>query len=151
MEKPKKICYNLDQQTILICEWVDLEVAIMVNIAILREMHKLCSLYEKRWGREVDFIGMPDNLSQEKLLQVMRIIAETGDSVMVGFQKRKALVNPYFDYIENYHMSHDIRNGFVFDKPCPLCNNRVVYREVGNSYAYECQTENCFVARFRGI
>ena len=123
----------------------------MIDVTMMQEIYKLCALYEKRWGKEVDYTGMPANIGQEKLLQILRIIVETGDSILVGFQKRKALVDPYFDYLESYHSSHDIPNGFVFEKSCPLCNNRVIYHKVGNSYEYKCETLNCFTSTFRGI
>lgn len=75
----------------------------LVNVKAMQEIHKLSSLYEKNWGKEVDYVGMPILIDQENLLQVFRIIVETGDSVLVGFQKRKALVDPYRDYLEEYH------------------------------------------------
>ena len=127
------------------------EVIILVNVKAMQEIHKLSSLYEKRWGKEVDYVGMPTRLCQETLLQVLRLIVDTGDSILVGFQKRKALVDPYHDYLENFHENNDIQNGFVFEKPCPLCNKKVIYYEQGNSYEYRCETENCFNSTFRGI
>lgn len=127
------------------------EVKILINVKAMQEIHKLSSLYEKRWGKEVDYVGMPTRLCQETLLQVLRLIVETGDSILVGLQKRKALIDPYYNYLEEYHEKHNITNCFVFEKPCPLCNNKVIYHQNGNSYEYKCETENCFNSIFRGI
>lgn len=123
----------------------------LVNVKAMQEIHKLSSLYEKNWGKEVDYVGMPISVDQENLLQVFRIIVETGDSVLVGFQKRKALVDPYRDYLEEYHENNNIQDGYIFEKNCPLCNGKVVYHQQGNSYEYRCETENCFIMTFRGI
>ena len=125
----------------------------MINIKILQELNKLSALYEKRWGKKVDYIGMPSNISQERLLLVLRYIVDTGDSVLVGFQKVRNITLKYLDYIEREHESHawDVENGYVFTKPCPLCGEKVKYFEFGNSYSYTCSTENCFNATCRGI
>ena len=127
------------------------EVKKLINVKAIQEIHKLSSLYEKRWGKEVDYVGMPTRLCQETLLQVLRLIVETGDSILVGFQKRKSLVDPYNDYLEEYNKNNNIQNGFVFEKSCPLCNNKVIFHQQGNSHEYKCETENCFSLTFRGI
>ena len=123
----------------------------MVNVKAMQEIHKLSSLFEKRWGKEVDYGGLPDSICQETLVQVLRLIVETGDSVLVGFQKRKALIDSYRNYLEEYHENNDIQIGFIFEKACPLCNNKVVFEQQGNSYEYRCETDNCFIMAFRGI
>jgi len=41
------------------------EIAIlMIDVKMMQETIKLGKLYESRWGKEVDFIGMPPNLGQ---------------------------------------------------------------------------------------
>jgi len=36
----------------------------MIDVKMMQETIKLGKLYESRWGKEVDFIGMPPNLGQ---------------------------------------------------------------------------------------
>ena len=124
----------------------------MINPSVINEIHKLASQYEAKFGKEIDYIGLPSTISQEKLLQALRIIVNTGDSVLVGLEKLRNLVNPYFDYLENYHESHpNILNGFIFPKPCPLCGEIVSYYKSGNSYMYKCETSHCLIYQIRGI
>ena len=60
----------------------------MINIEIIQEIHRLSALYEDRWGKEVDYIDIPSNCSQEKLVQAIRIIVDTGESVLCGMKFR---------------------------------------------------------------
>lgn len=123
----------------------------MLNIEVVQEIHKLCSQYEKRWGKEVDCIGMPSVCTQEKLLQAMRIIVDTGESVLCGLKKVKDLNLSFNNYLMEYHDRFTIPNGFVFEKPCPFCGNKVIYHNEVNSWEYRCETKNCFKSTFRGI
>ncbi|MBQ3125186.1 MAG: hypothetical protein IJC09_07200 [Clostridia bacterium] len=65
----------------------------MNDVAVMKEIQELEAIYEKRWGKPVDFIGMPSTITQESFLLVMRLIIETGESVLVGFEKTKHLTN----------------------------------------------------------
>ena len=124
----------------------------MINPNVIKETHKLATEYEKRFGKEIDCVGLPSTVSQEKFLQALRIIVDTGDSVLVGMTKVRDLIKPYFAYLTEYHNSHlDITNGFAFPKVCPLCGKKVFYYEFGNSYMYKCETEYCFIEQFRGL
>ena len=125
----------------------------MVNIEVLKELHELSTLYETRWGKEVDYVGMPTTISQKRLLLILRNIVDTGDSVLVGAQKIRDILNEYHDSIREEHAAHnwDIENGFVFSIPCPLCGKPVRYKSYSSSYAYECDTDHCFVSAVRGI
>lgn len=121
----------------------------MFDVEVMEEVDKLCSLYESRFGKEVDCIGLPTTMSQEKLLLTLRIIVNTGDSVLTGFKKVRDSITPYTDYLAGYHSTHpDIQNEFTFDKPCPLCHRKVSYYELENSYMYKCQTKNCYKSQF---
>lgn len=124
----------------------------MINPSVIKEIHKLCSQYEAKFGKEIDYMGLPSTISQEKFLQALRVIVDTGDSVLVGLTKVRDLVNPYFEYLTEYHNIHtDLPNGFVFPKPCPLCGKKVYYYEFDNSYMYKCETNHCYMHQFRGI
>ncbi len=109
----------------------------MINIEMLQEMNELCSLYKSRWNKDVDYIGMPSNMSQERLLLILRYIVDTGDSVLVGSQKVRDILHEYHSYLDDlFSPSNErIENGHVFDKSCPLCGNKVTYTESGNSYS----------------
>ena len=39
----------------------------MIDVKMMQELIKLGQLYENRWGKEVDFVGMPSSLGQHKL------------------------------------------------------------------------------------
>ncbi len=120
----------------------------MIDVAMMKESIKLGQLYESRWGKEVDFVGMPSFLGQHKLLLVMRLIVDTGDSVLVGYQKIRDLLNPYYDYLVGFDALND---GDIVDKKCPLCNNHVKFHRMGNSFEFRCDTSNCVKYSARGI
>ena len=120
----------------------------MIDVKMMQESIKLGQLYENRWGKEVDFVGMPSSIGQHKLLLVMRLIVDTGDSVLVGYQKIKKLVDPYYKYLMSIERSKD---GDVVDKRCPLCGENVKFYQMGNSYEYRCDTPNCISFGARGI
>ena len=105
----------------------------MIDVEMMQEAIKLGKLYESRWGKEVDFVGMPPNLGQHNLLLVMRLIVDTGDSVLVGYQKIKKLINPYYEYLKSIGK---IKAGDVVDRKCPLCGGNVRFYEIGSSYRY---------------
>ena len=123
----------------------------MINIEIIQEIHRLSALYEDRWGKEVDYIDIPSNCSQEKLVQAIRIIVDTGESVLCGMKKVRDISLPFIDYLMEYHGKYSISNGFVFEKTCPFCGNKVVYHSNGTSWEYRCESKNCFKETFRGI
>lgn len=125
----------------------------MVNIEVLQEIHRLSLLYEQRWGKEVDYVGMPATVSQERLLLALRYAVETGDSILVSLQKIRDITREYHNYLEDQHalQNWELESGYVFEKCCPLCGNKVKYIAVGNSYAYACETKHCFYSAFRGI
>ena len=125
----------------------------MVNIEILQELHRYSLLFEERWGREVDYVGMPSHISQERLLLILRYAVETGDSVLVSAQKVRDIISEYHNYLEEQHAlrEQEIESGYIFEKPCPLCGNSVKYNKTGNSYTYTCSTKNCFASTCREI
>ena len=123
----------------------------MINIETLQEIHRLSVLYENRWGKEVDYIGMPSNCSQEMLLMSLRVVVNTGESVLIGMKKVRTIALPFIEYLAKYHGEHSISNGFAFEKPCPFCGNKVFYYSNGTSWEYRCDTKNCFKETFRGI
>jgi len=78
----------------------------------------------------------------------MRLIVDTGHSVLVGYQKIKKLVDPYYEYLKSIE---EIKAGDVVDRKCRLCGGNVRFYEFGNSYGYGCDTPNCISLSFRGI
>lgn len=71
----------------------------MINIEVMKEITELCTKYEKRWNKPVDFVGLPYALYQERFLLIMRYILNTGDSILVGYQKVSRLLNSYYKYL----------------------------------------------------
>ena len=59
----------------------------MVNEEALEEIKKLSCVYEKNWDIPVDYTILPAELSQEKLVVVLKRIVDTGESVLVGYSK----------------------------------------------------------------
>ena len=125
----------------------------MINIDVLQELHKYNLLYEQRWGQEIDYVGIPNVISEERLLLIFRYIVNTGESVLVGLQKVRDIIHEYHNYIDENISLNDskIKNGYIFEKPCPLCGNKVIYLETGKSYSFTCNTEHCLNIISRGI
>lgn len=59
----------------------------MINEEALNRIEELSKLYKFNWGKEVDKIGMSLGMSQEKLVIVLERIVETGESILVGWNK----------------------------------------------------------------
>jgi len=125
----------------------------MVDIEVLRELHALSSVFEQRWGKEVDYAGMPATVSEKRLLLALRYAVETGDSILVSLQMIQDIMREYHDYLESHPAMHKRggKNGYIFDRACPLCGSKVKYIEGGSSYAYACETKHCFYSACRGV
>lgn len=63
------------------------EIKSMINEEALNKIDELSKLYKFNWGKEVDRVGMPLGMSQEKLVIVLERIVETGESILVGWNK----------------------------------------------------------------
>lgn len=59
----------------------------MIEVEIYNKIQKLSLLYEKRWGKEPDYTVVPKGMSQEVLLKVLERIVDTGESILVGWNK----------------------------------------------------------------
>lgn len=59
----------------------------MVNQELLEEIEELLQKYKYNWGREIDLNYIPSGMSQEKFVVVLERIVETGESVLVGWNK----------------------------------------------------------------
>ena len=112
----------------------------MINTEVMKEITELCAKYEKRWNKPVDFAGVPSTLYQERFLLIMRYIVDTGDSILVGYQSVRRLLNLYNKYLDSIE---EINDGESVEKDCPLCGEKVRFYEVGNSFQFRCSTRNC--------
>ena len=72
----------------------------------------------------------------------MRLIVDTGDSVLVGYQKIRDLLKPYYKYLDTLDKFNN--DGNVVKK-CPLCDGNVELYRMKNSYEFRCDTPNCIV------
>lgn len=63
------------------------EETIVVNEDAMRKIEELNRLYEKNWGREVDYTIVPRGMTQEMLVMILGRIVDTGESVLVGYDK----------------------------------------------------------------
>ncbi len=59
----------------------------MMNPDTLNRLNELCKLYKHRWGKEVDYTILPRSISQEKLVIILERIVDTGESILVGYNK----------------------------------------------------------------
>ena len=59
----------------------------MINQEALEKVEELLEKYKFNWGKEVNLNCMPSGISQEKLVVVLERIVETGESVLVGWNK----------------------------------------------------------------
>ncbi len=59
----------------------------MTNPDVLKQLDTLCALYKQRWGKDVDYTALPKGITQEKLVDVLERIVDTGESILVGYNK----------------------------------------------------------------
>lgn len=59
----------------------------VVEQDVLEKIEELMQKYKYNWGKEVDLNCVPAGMTQEKLLAVLERIAETGESILVGWNK----------------------------------------------------------------
>ena len=60
----------------------------MVNEEALQKIKQLELQYERNWGKKVDYTILPPHMSQEKMVLILERIVETGESILVGWEKR---------------------------------------------------------------
>ena len=59
----------------------------MTNQQAVERAEALMREYERRWGKKVVLDILPPGMTQEKFAAVMEYIVETGDSLLVGWNK----------------------------------------------------------------
>ena len=53
----------------------------MINEEAVHRIEELSDLYEQRWGKKVDYLVTPPEITQEKLVKVLERITDTGESI----------------------------------------------------------------------
>ena len=53
----------------------------------LERIEELTMYYEYNWGKKIELDSFPPGLTQEKYIVVLERIVETGESVLVGYNK----------------------------------------------------------------
>lgn len=61
----------------------------MINKEALERIKILEQKYKETWGINVDYTIIPPGMTQEKLVDVLERIVDTGESITVGFSKIK--------------------------------------------------------------
>ena len=61
----------------------------MINKEALERIKILEQNYKETWGINVDYTIIPPGMTQEKLVDVLERIVDTGESITVGFSKIK--------------------------------------------------------------
>lgn len=59
----------------------------MINPDAQEKINQLYQLYKQRWGKDLDDNIRPINLDQEKFVLVLERIVDTGESILVGYDK----------------------------------------------------------------
>jgi len=59
----------------------------MINVEALKEIERLSEVYEQRWGSPVCLLIQPRGFTQERLVVVLERIIDTGESILVGYDK----------------------------------------------------------------
>lgn len=129
---------------------VNKETAMLSQAAIL-EAIKLTEQYEMVWGTPLDTTALPSTLTQEKLCLVLRQIIESGDSILVGYQKVRDIELRYYNSID---WTRPYRDKHIFDSPCPFCGKAVrilFYGTYSQSHVIKCETDHCLTITFRGL
>ena len=57
------------------------------NLKNLEKIEELSKIYEYNWGKKIELNDIPKGLTQEKYIVVLERIIETGESVLVGYNK----------------------------------------------------------------
>lgn len=61
----------------------------MLNKEALEKIRILEQKYKETWGINVDYTIIPPGMTQDKLVEVLERIVDTGESIIVGFSKIK--------------------------------------------------------------
>lgn len=59
----------------------------MIDEKIYNKIKEYEKIYKKRWGKELDYTIVPNNITQEKLEKILERIIDTGESILVGYNK----------------------------------------------------------------
>ena len=59
----------------------------MINDEAIKQIKLLELEYELNWGKKVDYTILPRGVSQEKLVFILERIVDTGESILVGWDK----------------------------------------------------------------
>lgn len=63
-----------------------------MNEEVLKQIKILEEQYEYNWGKKVDYIIQPKGMTRETLALTLERIVETGESLLVGYNKIKMQV-----------------------------------------------------------
>lgn len=61
----------------------------MVNKEALDRIKMLENKYMETWDKSVDYTIIPKGITQEKMVEILERIVNTGESVLVGYEKIK--------------------------------------------------------------
>ena len=61
----------------------------MINKEAINKIKILENRYKENWGKSVDYTIIPKGVTQEKMVEILERIVNTGESVLVGYEKIK--------------------------------------------------------------
>ena len=59
----------------------------MMNPEIHEKIENLLEIYKLNWGKQLDLLDRPAEMTQDELAEVLVRIVETGESLLVGWEK----------------------------------------------------------------
>lgn len=59
----------------------------MFDPDVIEKLDTLRELYKYRWEKDVDYTILPSGMTQEDLVIVLERIVDTGESILVGYDK----------------------------------------------------------------
>lgn len=59
----------------------------MINVETIERIKQLETEYERNWNKKPDYLIMPRGITQESLVLVLERIVDTGESILVGWDK----------------------------------------------------------------
>lgn len=62
----------------------------MVNEKALERIRVLEKKYKENWGKDVDYTILSKGITQEMLVTILERITETGESILIGYEKLKS-------------------------------------------------------------
>ena len=58
-----------------------------IDDSAVEKVNELCKKYQETYGKEIDFIGIPKGITQEKLAKCIELMIDDNLSLLVVYEK----------------------------------------------------------------